>query len=320
MLLLVRLRAAAPFRIQVRMDLLARSLSMTSQARPLAARLSAAFARGLSAALLLALAAGTAPAGANLAVNPSYESGPSPGMAMELPVGSVALDGWVVTRNAIDYCETRWNAAEGLRSVALNGTAPGGIAQNIATVPGGQYTVTFFLGGDAFSAPTLKHVRATAAGASQDYEFDAEHAWPWGMGWLQKTFAFTATAAATTLEFYSLDTGDTGPVIDNVSVTGPTAGVPVMPHGFALAAPYPNPAAQTFDFNFALPAESPVRIAVLDLQGREVAVIADGVYTAGLHPARWNGRAGSGRAPGGLYFIRLEAPGISLVRKAVLSH
>ncbi|HYM82361.1 MAG TPA: choice-of-anchor C family protein [Candidatus Limnocylindria bacterium] len=263
----------------------------------------------------------SAPAQANLIENPSFEVGPDPGEAMELAMGSTAITAWVVTRDAIDYCGTRWEAAEGSRSLALNGTGPGGIAQSIATNPGAEYTVRFRMSGDAFSSPILKHIRVAAAGQSQDYEFDAGHAWPWGMGWLEKTFVFTADSDAATIEFYSLDAGDTGPVIDQVEVTGPSVGI--VPIGgaleFALAPPYPNPARTAFQVSFVLPSDTPLRLSVWDAQGREVSVIAEGIYPAGRHTRVWDGRAAHGPAPAGLYLIRLAASGVQLTRKAVLS-
>ena len=273
-------------------------------------------------ALVAALAVSAVLAGAaraNLVVNPSVETGPSPGMAIPLPVGSTAIPGWVVTRNAIDYCGDRWDAADGQRSLGLSGLAAGGIAQTIPTVAGGEYTVTFWMGGDAFSSPVMKHLRVTAAAQSQDYEFDATHAWPWGMGWLQKTFLFTASSSSTVLEFYSLDNDSTGPALDNVSMTGPSATTPLSRNGFALAAPRPNPAAREVTVAYDVPQSAPVRVTVLDLQGREVAVLASGEHAAGPYVRTWDGARGSERARAGVYFVRLEAPGISLVRKAVLA-
>jgi len=261
-----------------------------------------------------------APAGADMIVNPSVETGPNPGIAIVLPVGSTAITGWVVTRNAIDYCGGRWDAADGTRSVALNGSTAGGIAQTLTTTPGGQYTVSFFMGGDAFAPTLFKHMRVAAAGQHQDYEFDASHAWPWGMGWLQKTFVFTASSASTFLEFYSLDSGDsTGPCLDQVSVTGPSAGTTPSIYAFALAAPRPNPAVREVTVSFEVPERARVRVTVLDLQGREVAELANGVLDAGPYVRTWNGGRGSGRARAGVYLVRLEAPGVSMVRKAVFA-
>jgi choice-of-anchor C domain-containing protein len=276
--------------------------------------------------IFLALLAGglvtwSVPAAAvNLLTNGSFELGTDPGEAVELPMGSTALPGWVVTRNPIDYVGTRWNAAEGVRSLALNGTNPGGIAQSFATVPGQPYTVRFFMAGDAFSSPILKHMRVSAAGQSQDYEFDAGHSWPWGMGWFEHSLVFTANASSTTLEFESLDAGTTGPTLDSVVVTGQSpVGVPIVPPaGLALAAPSPNPAREGFEIAYTVPTAMSLRLSVIDVRGRELHVLAEGVHPAGPYARGWNRRTEHGQAPAGLYFIRLDAPGRSIVRKLVL--
>ncbi len=273
--------------------------------------------RLFSLCMLAALA--VSPLAAETTDNASFESGPDPGEAMTVPIGSVAVSGWLVTRNPIEYVGTRWSAADGVRSVALNGSAPGGIAQTLSTEPGRVYTVHFFMGGDAFSNPILKHMRVAAAGQTQDYEFNAEHAWPWGMGWLEKTFVFTAGTTSTTLEFYSLDVGDTGPVLDNVTLETP---VDAPLHGrneISLGAPTPNPAQQAFSLELALPTDTPIRLSVWDVRGREVGVMATGPRRAGHTIERWDGIIAGRPAPSGLYIVRLEAPGVTLVRKAVLS-
>src|SRR5206468_12424279 len=79
------------------------------------------------------------PAGANLLVNGSFESGPAPGDAMQLAAGSTAITGWVVTPSNIDYCGTRWTAAQGARSLGLNGASPGGISQTFSSLPRAIY-------------------------------------------------------------------------------------------------------------------------------------------------------------------------------------
>lgn len=275
-----------------------------------------------AAFLLCALVALAAPAAADeLVTNGSFESGPTPGESMPLAMGSTAVPGWIVTQSAIDYVGTLWNAAEGSRSIALNGTSAGGIAQTFGTVPSEEYTVRFCMAGDAFSSPILKHMRVTAAGQSQDYEFDAGHSWPWGMGWLEKTFVFTASGSATTLEFMSLDGGDTGPTLDSVVVSGPSVvDVPTAASaGLALSPPFPNPASERFSVSFSLPAEAKVRLSVCDVQGREVRVLADGQLPAGLHTRTWDGHTMRGRSAAGLYLVRLAAPGKTLVRKVVLT-
>jgi hypothetical protein len=59
-----------------------------------------------------------------------------------------------------------------------------------------------------------------------------------------------------------------------------------------------------------------VRLAIHDPSGRMVRRLVDGVMPAGAHQQAWDLRDGAGHAVGaGLYFIRLEAEGLSLVRR-----
>lgn len=77
----------------------------------------------------------------------------------------------------------------------------------------------------------------------------------------------------------------------------------------ALEPARPSPMRGTGQLVFVLPREANARLSVLDLQGREIAVLADGVFPAGRHTATWDGRTGQGSAPAGLYFVRLLAEG-----------
>ena len=142
---------------------------------------------------------------ANLLTNGSFETGPSPGAGtLLLSGGSTALTGWVVTRGNVDYVGGSWEAQDGACTVALNGDAAGGVAQSFATYPGALYGVSFYLSGDPFTTPALKHVRLAAADSSADFSFDITPAWPWHMDWTLHEWTFTARTASTTLELYSL--------------------------------------------------------------------------------------------------------------------
>jgi flagellar hook assembly protein FlgD len=58
---------------------------------------------------------------------------------------------------------------------------------------------------------------------------------------------------------------------------------------------------------------------VFDVAGRRVVTLADGRLDAGRHRVEWDGRAATGRRLGsGVYFYRLEAAGLSAVRKVVV--
>ncbi|MGH7723912.1 MAG: choice-of-anchor C family protein [Candidatus Eiseniibacteriota bacterium] len=276
----------------------------------------------MAAVLALAIAVLPAPIvhAQNLLTNGSFELGPDPGMAMPVPMGSTAIPGWVVMVDALDYVGGQWNAVHGTRSIALNGTNPAGIQQTFPTVSDANYTVHFFMAGDAFSNPILKHMRVSAAGQSQDYEFDAGHSWPWELGWLEKTFAFTASGTSTTLLFTSLDAGDTGPTLDSVVVLGPTLlGDPDRPGpDFNMAPPAPNPTRRSMTISYVVPTRTSVRVSVFDARGREVAVLANSVHEPGPYFRTWDAAAERGTVAPGLYLIRLSAPGISLVRKAAV--
>ena len=64
---------------------------------------------------------------------------------------------------------------------------------------------------------------------------------------------------------------------------------------------FPNPAAGAVTLHYALPEAAPVRVAVYDLLGREVAVLADAVQSPDTHEVTL---ASAGLASG-VYVVRL---------------
>jgi hypothetical protein len=70
---------------------------------------------------------------------------------------------------------------------------------------------------------------------------------------------------------------------------------------------------------FALPRQAEVRLAVYDVGGRELAVLAEGPYDAGEHIMRWNGRNAAGRALSpGIYLVRMSAADFEAAVKVVM--
>ena len=107
-------------------------------------------------------------------------------------------------------------------------------------------------------------------------------------------------------------------VLSTTDVTGVDVG-PVAPTELSLAAPQPNPFGSQTRFQYALPAESPVKISVYDLQGRRIATLVDGAAPAGRHTVQWDGRDSTGRrSVAGIYFVRLETPSGHETRKVTL--
>ena len=90
-------------------------------------------------------------------------------------------------------------------------------------------------------------------------------------------------------------------------------GLPV-PGEFALNQNYPNPFNPTTDIQFSLPVQSNVRLSVVNMLGQEVAVLADGNFSAGVYTASFDAAA----MPSGLYFYRMDAGDFTSVRKMML--
>jgi choice-of-anchor C domain-containing protein len=279
----------------------------------------AAFARP-SLFVLLFLLVAAVPGRANLLANGSFETGPDPGSIMALAGGSTVIAGWIVTRAGIRYAGTAWTAAEGTRSIALNGSDAGGIAQTFASIRRAQYTMRLYMAGDPGTLPNLKAMSVTAAGQRADFTKDITGMWAWDPGWELRVFTFIADADSTTLELFSTMPGTGGPTVDSVSVelTSMADVGPPSPAGLALAPPWPNPARGSSAVEFSLPAPLRARVSVFDLAGREVAVLADGEYAAGPHQAVWNARIGNGHAPPGLYLVALRTPGATVTRHLLL--
>jgi hypothetical protein len=58
---------------------------------------------------------------------------------------------------------------------------------------------------------------------------------------------------------------------------------------------------------------------MLDVAGREVSVLADGMYAPGRYTVSWDGRMNGGRVPGGMYFVRYVTPEKRFVRRIVVA-
>jgi hypothetical protein len=116
--------------------------------------------------------------------------------------------------------------------------------------------------------------------------------------------------------FYRLQIRSAEGAILSFGPLSATMGEPIRE--FALAPVAPNPARDVARFEFALPRESRVHLAILDVQGREVAVLVDGVYPAGRFQATWNGSNGTARAPAGVYYARCQMGEKTLRRRLVL--
>jgi choice-of-anchor C domain-containing protein len=161
--------------------------------------------------------------GQNLLVNGSFEEGPdTPNDGIhnipDLDQGSTAIKGWVVTRPvSIPIDSAYWRPAHGKRSLTINRLG-GGISQSFKTKNGQKYRVSFWLAGDPHGGPKERKLQISAAGKNAEFVFDMAGKNRADMGWLGKSWEFTAEADQTTLEFSSLTDGIYGVAIDDVIV------------------------------------------------------------------------------------------------------
>ena len=93
---------------------------------------------------------------------------------------------------------------------------------------------------------------------------------------------------------------------------------PDVPAELTLTRVWPTPSTGKVHVSFAMPRAAHARLSVLDLQGREVAVLADEDLAPGRHERSWDPRAGARPAAAGVYFARLSVEGRHLVQRIAL--
>ena len=89
---------------------------------------------------------------------------------------------------------------------------------------------------------------------------------------------------------------------------------PTSPTAFSLEQNYPNPFNHSTIIKYQLPVDGEVTLAVYDLLGRQVAVLASEELAAGRYSREWN----AADVPSGVYFCRLNAGSFSQTRKIIL--
>jgi hypothetical protein len=88
---------------------------------------------------------------------------------------------------------------------------------------------------------------------------------------------------------------------------------------FAITKITPNPTTGPTRLEFTVPRDARVLITVLDAQGREVARLVDGRFAPGRHQTLWDGAVKRGERAPGLYFLRMRAGDLDIVRRLVVT-
>ncbi len=90
---------------------------------------------------------------------------------------------------------------------------------------------------------------------------------------------------------------------------------PSVPSEFAMHTAYPNPFNPSTTVAVSLPSTSELTVRVTNVNGREVATLANGTYNAGDHSLNFNAQG----LASGLYFIHAHVPGeLNQVQKVML--
>jgi choice-of-anchor C domain-containing protein len=187
-----------------------------------------------AAASLCVLVAARARA-VSLVVNGGFESPVIAGELVEVPTG--VLDAWTVGGGGVDHVGSLWQAADGSQSLDLNRNGAGSIYQDLPTLPGQAYEISFSLSGNPLAVAAKRLVVRWGATIVGDFSFDSAGTSTSQMSWTPQVIPVLATAGTTRLTFLSLTGsmsgslgtgGFYGPALDRVAV------VPVPEPGSAL--------------------------------------------------------------------------------------
>lgn len=166
-------------------------------------------------------------AGPILIQNPSFEIPTSAGTFNTVNAGdSTSIPGWLVSMGSVDHIANYWVAADGVRSIDLDGNSQGAIQQDLVVSQTGTLTVKFDMAGNpdgGLGAKSMQVSLLSSSSAPQVYTFSVTGAITHtAMGWQSETANFNVSAPGTySLEFMSLTPGFYGPALDNVSASIP---------------------------------------------------------------------------------------------------
>jgi hypothetical protein len=144
---------------------------------------------------------------------------------------------------------------------------------------------------DRAGAPTLGYIFLSETGAS-----------------VQVTAIDTLASDSGTIPIRQKSVAWTPAVVVGVAEEGGT------PSAFSLAQNYPNPFNPSTVIRYQVPEAGDVKLVVVDMLGREVAVLVNERRSAGVHEVTFDGAG----LPSGVYFYRLQAGDVAQTRKLLL--
>ena len=140
--------------------------------------------------------------------------------------------GWTVV-GSVDLINNYWQPQEGGQSIDLSRSSPATISQNVSGFTIGQtYQLSFWMSGNPDGPPVIKMLTASVGSKAVDFTFDTTGITKASMGWVERTFLFSADSETMLLSFAGTDSPGTpyGAALDNVSISA----VPVPAAGLLL--------------------------------------------------------------------------------------
>jgi choice-of-anchor C domain-containing protein len=153
----------------------------------------------------------------------TFETPLAPVGSFSEPSAGQMIGPWTVTAKNVDLNgRGKYQAADGVQSVDLNGNGPGGVARSFDTytfpLPLYTYVVTYCLAGNPDGGPAVKTGQVLVDGApAQSFSFDITGKSPSNMGYLPQSVTFTSAGPSAKVEFRSTTADAYGPVIDKVA-------------------------------------------------------------------------------------------------------
>ena len=87
-----------------------------------------------------------------------------------------------------------------------------------------------------------------------------------------------------------------------------------QPKAYGISEAYPNPFNPVTSFEYIMPEDGMVQVAVYDVNGRQVAELVNGFQSAGSYPVTWDAQDLSS----GVYMVHMNAGDYSTMQKVML--
>lgn len=159
---------------------------------------------------------GTVEQGLVVSTNGSFEAAPAGSYNYTiLSAGATTLTNWTIGGSIKVMHSTYKTAAQGTKSVDLNGYGAGSVEQMVPTVVGGGYTVRFAVANSPGCTGVSRSATLTYGPSTASFSNTLA-------GWTYRSYVFNATSTSSLIKFASTSGGvSCGLAIDDITVTGP---------------------------------------------------------------------------------------------------